>query len=729
MRAWSGSGTAPARSSGTSSRGRCSARSAPEPPMSLSGESARGESVSGGPGRRGKPQRLLSPRSMVVVGGRVAEVVARQSRAIGYDGDIWPVHPSRDALAGVPCYRDLADLPGVPDAAFLAVSREQTVAAVARLAELGAGGAVCHASGFAEAGEGGAALQRDLVADAGDMALVGPNCLGFLNYLDGAALWSEQHGGCRVDRGVAVIAQSGNIAESLTMQRRSLPIAQLFTIGNSAVTGVVDLVEQLLEDTRITAIGLCLEQLPDVAALSRLALAALHRRVPLVALKLGSSDLGARVTLSHTSSLAGSDVLSDAFFSRFGIARVHRVETFLETLKLLHVHGALPGDRLTSASCSGGEAAMVADLAAARGVRLPELSDATTARLQAVLGDRVSVRNPLDYHTYIWGDLAALDECFGALLGEDADCHLLVLDLPRADRCDVSEFDTTVTAFESAQRATGARACVVSSLPEGLPESLGEKLMAGGIAPMQGLGDCLEAVAASARVGAAQAAVAGLTPLAPHVRRSPGAVQQLDEPSAKQALAAAGMRVPRGVVTGPREAAEAASRIGFPVVVKAVSTDLAHKSDVGGVRVGLSCGAEVERAVQDMAGLAERFLVEEMVDGTVLELIVGVHRDDSFGLALTIGAGGVLTELVGDTVTLLLPSGPEDVRAALRSLRVWPLLAGYRGPGADVESVVAAVVSVLAYAEAHADRLVEMEVNPLLVRTDGAVAVDALIRL
>src|SRR3954451_10399057 len=529
MRAWSGSGTAPARSSGTSSPGRCSARWAPERPMS-----DRGESVNQRANRRAKLRRLLSPRPMVVVGGRVAEVVVRQSRAIGYDGEIWPVHPSRDALAGVPCYRDLADLPGVPDAAFLAVPREQTVAAVARLAELGAGGAVCHASGFAEAGEGGAALQRDLVAAAGDMSLVGPNCLGFLNYLDGAALWSEQHGGCRVDRGVAVIAQSGNIAESLTMQRRSLPIAQLFTIGNSAVTGVVDLVEQLLEDTRITAIGLCLEQLPDVAELSRLALLALHRRVPLVALKLGSSDLGARVTLSHTSSLAGSDVLSEAFFRRFGMARVHRPDTFLETLKLMHVHGALPGDRLTSASCSGGEAAMVADLAARSGVRLPDLGEATAARLRTVLGERVAVRNPLDYHTYVWGDRDALGDCFRALLGEDADCHLLVLDLPRADRCDVTEFGTTVAAFQDAQQVTGARACVVSSLPEGIPESLGEKLMAGGIAPMQGIGDCLEAVAAAARVGAAQAAVHRIRPLAPAPVAAPVRdVQQLDEPSAK----------------------------------------------------------------------------------------------------------------------------------------------------------------------------------------------------
>jgi acetyl-CoA synthetase len=269
---------------------------------------------------------------------------------------------------------------------------------------------------------------------------------------------------------------------------------------------------------------------------------------------------------------------------------------------------------------------------------------------------------------------------------------------------------------------------VVSSLPEGLPESLGEKLMAGGIAPMQGLADCLEAVAAAARIGAAQAAVDDITPLDDVRSRLAGPVEQLDEPSAKAALAEAGVQVPRGVVTGPAEAAGAARRLGFPVVVKVVAEGLAHKSDVGGVRVGLTSSADVDAAVRDMASVGDRFLVEEMVGGALLELIVGVHRDEQFGLALTIGAGGVLAELVGDTVTLLMPATGEEVRAALRSLRIWPLLAGYRGPGANVDAVVASVEAVLAYAHAHADRLVEVEVNPLVVRTDGAVAVDALVR-
>jgi acetyl-CoA synthetase len=562
------------------------------------------------------------------------------------------------------------------------------------------------------------------------MALVGPNCLGFVNYLDGAALWPEQHGGVRVGSGVALIAQSGNIAENLTMHRRSLPVANLVTIGNSAVTGVVDLVEAMLDDSRITAIGLCLEEIPEVAAFSRVAIEALRRRVPIVALKSGSSELGAQVTLSHTSSLADSDVLVDALFRRLGIARVHDVETFLETLKLMHVHGARPGIEIASASCSGGEAALFADLAHQTGLAMPALADGTRARLYDVLGDRVAVRNPLDYHTYIWGDRDRLTECFAALLEADLDQHLLMLDFPRGDRCDVGEFETTVTAWVTAQQKTGARTCVVSSLPESMPEDVGRRLLHAGIAPMQGIRSCLAAIVSADQVGSAQLAVDQILPLPAAGPLPGGTVVSWDEVEAKAALAAYGLSVPASMVTD--DAAELpalASELGYPVVLKALSGDLAHKSDIGAVVVDLRSEDAVRRAATDMAVIAERFLVERMVPGTLLELLVGVQRDPRLGLGLTLGAGGLLVELVDDTATLLLPATRAQIRAALTGLRVGPVLEGYRGTAADLEATVSAVEAIAAFAQDHADRLVELEVNPLLVLPHGAVAVDALIRL
>lgn len=680
--------------------------------------------------RTARLQRLLNPRSLAVIGGRPAEVAVEQCRAIGYAGEIWPVHPTRSRLGGVPCFTDLSQLPGVPDAAFVAVNRETSIGTVAELARLGVGGVVCHASGFAEDGEEGARLQERLVAATGDLALVGPNCLGFVNYLDGAALWCEQQGGTRVESGVALIAQSGNIAENLTMQRRSLPIAMLVTIGNSAVTGVVELVDAMLDDPRITAIGLCLEEIPEVAAFSRVALRALHQRIPIVALKSGSSELGAQVTLSHTSSLADSDVLVDALFGRLGIARAHDVETFLETLKLVHVHGCRPGTRISSASCSGGEAALLADLAHRIGLTMSALPPGVGSRLRDVLGERVSVRNPLDYHTYIWGDLEKLTECFTALLEADLDQQLLMLDFPRSDRCDASEFETTVAAFVAAQEKTGARACVVSSLPESMPEEVGQRLLEAGIAPMQGIATCLTAIAAAARIGAAHESVDEILPLPPAGGPVPTAVVAWDEVEAKAALAAYGVPMPRSTVAASASELPTATRqVGYPVVLKALAEGLAHKSDVGGVVVGLDSDGAVVRAAEGMAGVADRFLVEQMVDGVVLELIVGVQRDARLGLGLTLGAGGVLVELVDDTATLLLPATRGEIRAALTGLRVGPVLEGFRGTVADLDAVVSAIEAVAAFAADHADRLVEIEVNPLLVLPQGAMAVDALIRL
>ncbi|WP_243794666.1 acetate--CoA ligase family protein [Saccharopolyspora gloriosae] len=584
---------------------------------------------------------------------------------------------------------------------------------------------VCHASGFAEHNAAGAELQRSLVDAAGDVALIGPNCFGVLNYLDGMALWPDQHGGQRVDRGVAIITQSGTIGQNLTMQRRALPIAQLVTLGNGAVTGVPDLVEAMLDDPRITAIGLHLEGVDDVARLSRAGVLAARKGVPIVVLKSGTSEVGARTTLSHTSSLAGSDVLCDALFRRLGMARVQQVGTFVEALKFLHVNGPLRGRRITSASASGGEAALVADLAESHGLDLPEFREGTRRRLRELLGERVSIANPLDYHTYIWGDRAKQAACFAELFSGDFDCHLLLADFPREDRCVDGAWTIAIDAFLAAQISHGGAGCVVSSLPEGLPDSVRERLLAAGVAPMQGTADCLAAIAAAARIGEAQQAAASLVPLrVPSPRR--GRERRVDEPSGKRALAEYGLAVPDGRVVTAGEAPEAAVELGFPVVVKAVAANLAHKTEAGAVRLGLTGPEQVRDAVAEMAGLSDRFLVERMVGGAIAELIVGVRRDARFGLALTVGAGGVLVELLRDATTSLLPVSHDQIRDALGRLKIWPLLSGFRGEGADVDSVVSAIAAIADYAREN-EHLREIDVNPLLALPHGAVAVDVLI--
>ena len=505
----------------------------------------------------GRLRRLLAPRHIAFVGGDVAGLAIRHCRDLGFDGAIWPVHPRRTSIEGFACHRRVDALPETPDAAFVAVPGEATIEVVAALAARGAGGAVCHASGFAEADPHGRRLQDALVAAAADMPLVGPNCLGIVNYLDRLALWPEQHGGRVVDRGVAIVTQSGNIGQNLTMQRRGLPIGQLIAVGNGAVTGVPEIVDALLDDERISAIGLHLEGVGDPAALARSAVTALRRQVPIVALKTGTSELGARTNLSHTSSLAGSDTLADALFERVGIARVGDVEAFVETLKYLHVHGCPGGSDIASASCSGGEAALVADAAHRRGLRLPAFSESTATGLRSALGDRVTVANPLDYHTYVWGDAERMAAGFEAFLGADVDAHLLILDMPRDDRCDDTEWHRAVDAFVAAHRRAAVAAsiasgpvpaaCVVSTLPEGLPEAVAERLLAEGIAPMQGIDDCVAAIAAARRIALARRRLDRIDPLPEECPDlSPGVL--LAEHEGKRVLAEHGVRVPAGAI-------------------------------------------------------------------------------------------------------------------------------------------------------------------------------------
>ena len=308
-------------------------------------------------------KRLLRPNSIAVIGGLAATRVVEQCDRMAFNGELWPVHPRAKAVAGRPAFRAIQDLPQAPDAAFVGVNRHAAIEAVAALSKRGAGGAICYASGFQEARDG-AALQQELLQAAGTMPLVGPNCYGLLNLADGVPLWPDQHGGQRLPadgRGVAIITQSSNIAISLTMQQRGLPIAYVATAGNQAQLGVSALATALLDDERVSALGLHVEGFDSIVGFEALARLARERRVPVVVMKAGRSARGQAATLSHTASIAGSDAGADAFLKRLGFARATGIPEFLEALKVLHVHGPINGPRIGVLCCSGGEASMVAD--------------------------------------------------------------------------------------------------------------------------------------------------------------------------------------------------------------------------------------------------------------------------------------------------------------------------------------------------------------------------------
>ncbi len=672
--------------------------------------------------------RLLRPRSLALIGGREVERVIQQCDRIGFAGEIWPVNPRRAAIGGRACFARIEDLPAAPDAAFIAIPAEPSIEAVEVLAARGAGGAICYASGFEEVGAEGKARQRRLVEAAGAMPVIGPNCYGTLNYLDRIALWPDQHGGAPVARGAAIVTQSGNMGINFSMQRRSLPLAYLLSLGNQAAVGIEACVEALLEDERVTAIGLHIEGLGDIAAFERAALRALDRGVPLVALKTGRSETGARLALSHTASMAGPDAHYDALFERLGVARAESVPSFLESLKFLALGGPIFGRRIASMSCSGGEASLVADLAEGGALTFPDLTPDHAAKVQATLNDYVAVSNPLDYHTFIWADGPAMTDCFGAMLAGGFDVGMLILDYPRNDRCDEDDWWIASRAIADAAEATGARTAVVASLPELLPEHFGAFLVERGVAPLQGMAEALAAFEAAARVGDAQRAERPaplLTPVAPE-----RPTRTLDEWQAKQLFRNAGIAVPEGrVVDSVEGALEALQALGGPVVLKALSAELLHKSDAGGVVLALTEAAAVAEAVERLLELADRLLVERMIEGAVAELIVGLDQDPLLGPSLMLGAGGLLVELLDDSRPLLLPTDAETVRAALLGLKFAPLLQGYRGrPEADIDAVVETALAVGRLAEAG--RIVELDINPLIVRRrgQGAVAADALIR-
>ncbi len=679
--------------------------------------------------------RLLRPRSIAVIGGGAfGTAVVEQSLKLGFAGDLWPVHPRKETVAGLPAYRSVAALPGPPDAAFIAVNRRLTIEVMRALRARGAGGVVCFAAGFRETEADdaeGARLQQALIEAAGEVPMIGPNCYGLINYADGALLWPDQHGGRRLadgERGAAIITQSSNIALNLTMQQRGLPVAFIATAGNQAQTGLSEMALAFLEDERVSALGLHIEGFDSVVGFETLAARARALGKPIVAVKVGRSDQAQAATVSHTASLAGSDSAAGAFLERLGIARVRSVPALLETLKLLHGGGPLTGGRLSSMSCSGGEAALMADSAVGRSVHFPPIAPEQAAPLRQALGPLVAIANPLDYNTFIWGDLPALTATMTAMTAGGYDLNLLVLDFPRRDLCSDAAWWPAVEAFAAALKANRARGAIVATMSENLPEDTARALFRRGIVPIHGIAEALDAAEAALAIGRAWANQAP-PPVVGSAGPSRTATATLSEAAAKSWLATSGLPVPDGGACADADSAVARARqLGFPVALKALG--LAHKSEAGAVVLDIADEPALRVAADRLRGLGSGLYVERMVQGGIAELIVGVRRDPLFGPVLTVGSGGVLVELLEDTATLLLPASRAEIEAALRGLKLFPLLDGYRGrKTADQGAAIRAIEAIAGFALAHADRIAEMDINPLIVRGDGKGAwiADALI--
>ncbi|HUO18897.1 MAG TPA: acetate--CoA ligase family protein [Steroidobacteraceae bacterium] len=675
--------------------------------------------------------RLLAPRSVALFGGEWADAVAAGSRKIGYTGELWRVHPTRPSTPAQHYFRSVEELPAAPDAAFLAAPNREVPAIAAALAARGAGGFVCFAAGFSETGTAeGRRLTAELLESAGELPFFGPNCYGFINFFDGVALWPDQVVGARRERGVALICQSGTISLNLLFNARSLPIGLIVTVGNQTRLAAEDLIERLATDERVSAFGLYLEGVKDIGRFARAVAAARAAGKAVALVKAGRTAAAARTAHTHTGALAGADAAFDAFCRQAGIARCDSLATLCETLKVFHCGGPLGGKRVLVMGASGGDMAMTADNARALGLDFAPFAPASAASLTGILSERVAIANPFDFQTYVWFDRPRMRAMFSVAQRAGYDAVGFMIDCPPEGQADASAYLHGIEEFIAASPGAASRTAVISSLPESLPAATREQCLAAGVVPLQGQRAALEALDLAGSVGAAWRNGARIELRRP--RSSAGHARALAEHEAKAALAAFGIRVPRSAVVGTGDAAGAAEALGFPVVIKAAGAGLEHKSEVGGVVLNVRSAAEADAAARRLAPLSDSLLIEEMVTDGVAEVLIGVTVDPQFGQLLVLGAGGVLTELLRDSITLLPPFDAAAIEAALRSLRMARLLSGFRGrPAGDLPALVETALACARYAHAHLDTLAELDINPVIVRPagSGAVAVDALIRL
>jgi acetyl-CoA synthetase len=646
--------------------------------------------------------RLLRPASVAVVGaserpGSYGGEALRNLERLGYAGRVYAVNPRRERVHGVPAHPSLGDLPEAPDAVVVAVPAGAAPEIVRAARRLGCGGAVVFAAGFAEAGA--EALQDELVAAAGGMPLCGPNGNGIVSVWDRVALWGDVVAP-REPGPVALISQSGNVCVNALASRRGLRLHTVVSCGNEAVLAAPDYLAALAEDDRVRSVALYLEAdgHPDAwcPALERCAEAGIGVAV----LKAGASPAGAAAAGAHTAALAGDQRVVRAFFAAAGAAWAEDPHDLLELAKAL-AHGRRsrrPG--VAVMTCSGGDSAVAADLAAQLGVTLPALAPQTVARLRAVLPAAATAANPLDYTSLLWDDRTALTELVRAL-GDDPGVGQVLALFDDAGFEDATVLD--------AVRASGAPVTVASTLPELADES---------VPAIAGLRSALQAVRALAQPPADPARIAAM-------RAQPrGATSGrfVDEHAAKERLRAAGVDVVPGRLTD--DAVAAWRELGGPVAVK--RTGVVHKARAGGVALGLDDADSVRAAQARVGGAAAPsaprpgapagaplVLVERMAPPGA-EVIVSVRRD-GFVPVLVVGLGGVLAEALDDVAVLPLPVASAQVEAALRGLRGAAAL-----DGLDVAAAARLAVALTCTGFAL------IELNPVIVHARGAVAVDAL---
>ncbi len=685
-------------------------------------------------------KRLLSPKHIAFVGGTDVSMAISEATRIGYRGQIWAVNTKRRKINGYECYKSVKELPSPPDATFLAVPATAAIQICSQLKEIGAGGVVCYSAGFKETGGNGADLEKDLINASGEMALVGPNCYGVINFLSRTALWPFAHGNFCPGFGAAIITQSGMFSSDITMTERSIPITHMVSTGNQADLGLEDFVGFFCENPRVKAIGIHIEGIKDINKFQYSALKALKHNTPIVALKTGVSRLGRALTVSHTGSLAGEDTLYDAFFSRVGIIRVKTPDEFLETLKFLCTTKLPAAGTIIGFTCSGGGATMLADYSEKEKLIFPEFKVSEKDELKTMLPSIATVSNPMDYTTPIWGVSEKTKPLFKkAIEFSSASTAILVQDYPAAglNKSRIN-YSRDTDAFIEATSMNNVSAIVCSTFPENLDKKVRRRCISGKVAPIQGITNALAVIKAAVYYTTAKNRIEASPPaelLKPSISQR---TALLDEIESKNILKLAGIPVPLSFLVSSQDLNSGKiPTLSYPVVLKIVSHKLPHKTEYGAVSTDINSSKNLEAAAHRMqvsikkyrADIKiEKFLIEKMAIKPRLELLVGLKTDPQFGAILVLASGGIFTELLKDHISIVLPTTEKELCRSLKSLKSYPILAGYRqAAGTNISLIAKEILKLANYFLNSLHKYASIEINPMFIYEESILAVDALV--
>lgn len=694
---------------------------------------------------RDKLDSLFAPRSVAVIGassdqrrfgGRPIQYLIEA----GFEGDIYPINPNRPEIQGIKAWSSILDAPGPVDLALLAIGPEATLQAVEDCISRGVRAAICYGAGFAETGPEGQERQARLVeiAREGGMRLLGPNCMGALNaparfY---GTFASALEDGVPPPGRISIASQSGGYGGYLLRHLflRGLGVAQWVTTGNEADIDVGEALHWMAGQDNNDVLVAYIEGLHSrdnlIAALDL----ARARRKPVVVMKVGRTAEGAVAAASHTASLTGRDQVYDALFEEYGVYRARTTDELLDVTSAL-AQGSLPaGPRIGVISISGGVGVQIADFISDEGLELGTVPDETQATLRDLV-PACSPRNPIDMTGLVTTNHDIMEKTLDAVFAADSfDATLIFLGITGAAPSMARPLQDAIS------RAHARRPDQIVAVSVTCPPEMMQEYAAKGMLAFEDPSRAVKALSALWQFRqhfAAPIPVPMTLPAAPPLAIPQGG--RFDEASAKALLAEHGIPSPREELANNADEAERfASEIGYPVAVKVVSADILHKTEVGGVALGLADPASVREAVTRMArtipaqapeARIEGYLVSQMVTGGI-ECIVGVSRDEAFGPIVTIGLGGTLVELFKDTACALAPVSPERALKLIAKLKSAPLLTGYRGgPTHDLTAFAEAISRISVLAAQNAETIETIEINPLVVRpgSGGVVALDAVI--